>query len=88
MARKTNKWQMNSEKMMGITKNGNKLMGITKNGNKLMGMSENGKIIKFPKMIIFPKMVKMMGMSKKGKIPKNSENWINAGNFQKLNILG
>ena len=33
-------------------------------------------------------MAKMMGISKNGKIPEISENWLNAGNHQKLNILG
>ena len=47
-----------------------------------MGMSQNGIMIEFPEMI------KMMGISKNGKISEFSENWINAGNFQKLNILG
>jgi len=32
MDRKPNKWQINSGKMMGTTKNGNKLMGMSKNG--------------------------------------------------------
>ena len=50
-----------------------------------MGMSPNGKMIEFSKIIKFPK---MMGISKNGKIPEISENWINAGNFKKLNILG
>ena len=44
-----------------------------------MGMSKKGKMIEFPKMIKF---------SKNRKILEISENWINAGNFQKLNILG
>ena len=47
-----------------------------------MGMSQNGIMIEFPEMI------KMMGISKNGKISEISENWINAGNFEKLNILG
>ena len=47
-----------------------------------MGMSKNGQMMEFPKM------EKMMGIPKNGKIPEISENWINAGNFQKLNILG
>ena len=58
MARKPNKQQINSRKMMGTTKN----------RNKLMGMSKKGKIIKFPKNINFPKMAKMMGIPKNGKI--------------------
>ena len=33
-------------------------------------------------------MAKMMGISKNGKMPEFSENSINAGNSQKLNILG
>ena len=33
-------------------------------------------------------MEKMMGIPKNGKIPEFSENWINAGNFKKINILG
>jgi len=47
-----------------------------------MEMSQNGIMIEFPEMI------KMMGISKNGKIPEFSENWINAGKFQKLNVLG
>ena len=47
-----------------------------------MGMSQNGIMIEFPEMI------KMMGISKNGKISEFSENWINAGKFQKLNELG
>ena len=47
-----------------------------------MGMSKNGKMMEFPKM------EKLMGILKNGKIPEISENRINAGNFQKLNILG
>ena len=38
-----------------------------------MGMSKNRKMMEFPK---------------NGKIPEISKNQINAGNFQKLNILG
>ena len=44
-----------------------------------MGMSQNGKMMEFPEII---------KMSKNGKIPEFSENWINAGKFQKSNILG
>ena len=57
MASKPTKWEINSEKMMGISQN----------GNKLMGMSENGKMIKFPKMIEFSKNGKNDGNSQKWK---------------------
>jgi hypothetical protein len=53
-----------------------------------MGMSKNGKMMEFPKMIKFSKNGKNDGNSQNGKIPEISENQINAGNFQKLYILG
>ena len=47
-----------------------------------MGISQN------EKMIEFSKMVRIIGILKNGKTLEFSKNPINAGNFQKLNILG
>ena len=64
MARKPNKQQINSQKMMRTTKN----------RNKLMGMSKKGKMIEFPKIIFFSKNGKNDGnfqkLNKCWKFPK------------------
>ena len=53
-----------------------------------MGMSKNGKMMEFPKMIKISKNGKNDGNSQKWKNVGIFRNSINAGNFQKLNILG
>ena len=53
-----------------------------------MGMSQNGKMMEFPEIIKMSKNEKNDGNFQKWKIPEFSKNWINAGKFQKSNILG